>query len=116
MHLNIKHAFFMSRSQRIIDVLTNALTLDSLTVLNESNQHHVPVGSETHFKIVAVSKQFNAVSRIERHRLVNTLLKQELATGLHALSLCLYTPEEWIQHKKTAPRSPVCHNKRQKAD
>ena len=31
-------------------------------VINESYMHNVPKGSETHFKVVVVSEQFNEVT------------------------------------------------------
>ena len=33
-----------------------------LQVINESYMHNVPKGSETHFKVVVVSEQFNEVT------------------------------------------------------
>jgi BolA protein len=42
-----------------------------------------------------VSSEFNGKTQIARHRLVNSLLKDEFDAGLHALSLRLKTPEEW---------------------
>ena len=32
-------------------------------VINESYMHNVPKGSETHFKVVVVSPEFNEVSK-----------------------------------------------------
>jgi len=43
---------------------------------------------ETHFNLVIVSDDFEGVSAIDRHRLVNELFKEEMATGgVHALSI-----------------------------
>lgn len=43
-----------------------------------------------------VSSEFAGKTQIARHRLVNSLLKDEFDNmGLHALSLRLKTPEEW---------------------
>ncbi len=92
------------------DALTGALTPDALTVTNESQNHNVPQGSETHFKIVAVSKHFVGLSRVERHRLVNTLLKSEFDGGLHALSLFLYTAEQWKNVENNLIQSPPCQH------
>lgn len=100
----------MSRLQRMNDALSHKLKPDTLTIENESSNHHVPINSETHFKIIAVSTQFNTLSRISRHRLVNSILSNEFATGLHALSLHLYTPGEWLQKTNNIPHSPACHD------
>ena len=98
----------MSRLQRMNDALFSQLKPDTLSIDDESKQHHVPVGSETHFKVVAVSTCFIGLNRIARHRLVNTCLQDEFTTGLHALSLHLYTPDEWRQKTQGVPQSPAC--------
>jgi BolA protein len=97
----------MSRYQRIYDALSAQLKPAVLSVENESSQHHVPEGSETHFKIIVVSSTFQKQTRVARHKNIHTLLADELKQGLHALSLYLYTPEEWAQ-RKTTPASPSC--------
>ncbi len=102
----------MSRKQRIHDALSMELKPVSLTIENESNRHHVPAGSETHFKVIAVSNQFEHLNRVARHRLVNHLLQDEFSTGLHALSLHLYTPSEWQEKTKDVPNSPACRDGR----
>ena len=58
-----------------------------LEVINESNMHNVPKGSETHFKVVVVSDSFEGLSLVKRHRAVNEVLAQELQSGVHALSI-----------------------------
>ena len=47
----------------------------------------MPKGSETHFKVVVVSEAFDGEPLIDRHRKVNAALAEELAQGLHALSI-----------------------------
>ncbi len=100
----------MSRQDRIKQQLTEALNPIDLNVEDESSNHHVPEGAETHFKVTVVSLQFTKLTRIERHRLLNKLLAQEFALGLHALSLHLYTPEEWEKNNKTVLKSPACRD------
>lgn len=100
----------MSRSQRIHDALTNELKPITLTIEDESSRHHVPTGAESHFKIVAVSSRFNDLNRIARHRLVNACLGAEFTNGLHALSLHLYTPNEWLRRSSDVLMSPACRN------
>ncbi|XP_072284424.1 bolA-like protein 1 [Pyxicephalus adspersus] len=75
--------------------LTQSLAPCHLEVHNESHMHAVPPGSETHFKVVVVSEAFNGKPLIQRHRLVNDLLKEELAGSVHALSIQAKTPEQW---------------------
>ena len=63
----------------------------SLDVQDESHQHAGHSGSrpggETHYRVNIVSEAFQGKSRIERHRMVNTALAQELAGGVHALAI-----------------------------
>ena len=104
----------MSRKQRIYDALTIELKPDSLLIEDESHRHSVPTGAETHFKVVAVSTIFEHQSRITRHRLINTVLANEFTTGLHALSLHLYTPSEWLNKSTNVPGSPACQKRKHK--
>ena len=100
----------MSRSERIQQQLTIALSPSLLIVENESHHHRVPENAETHFKVVAVSESFLNHSRLERHRLINTLLAEEFRTGLHALTLQLHTPSEWAASQHVI-QSPPCQHK-----
>lgn len=98
----------MNRADRIEAVLGSALPLLHLEVTNESHGHHVPAGSETHFKVVLVSMDFAQQSRVVRHRRVNALLADEFAAGMHALAIHTYTPAEWQARHGEAPMSPPC--------
>lgn len=78
--------------------LTQGLSPTRLAVTDDSARHaghggHRPEG-ETHFSIEIVSPAFAGKSRIERHRLVNALLAEELAGPVHALQLATLTPDE----------------------
>lgn len=79
-----------------------------LEVVNESHQHNVPRGSETHFKVVLVSPAFSGERLINRHRSVNKILKEELAEQIHALALHTYTDTEWQGLYGESPSSPAC--------
>ena len=65
-------------THRIRTKLTTAFSPQHLDVVNESSMHNVPKGSETHFKVVVVADQFEGKSLIQRHRMVNAVLQQEL--------------------------------------
>jgi BolA protein len=79
-----------------------------LEVVNESGNHHVPPGSETHFKVVLVAPAFEGLRLLARHRLVNETLAGELAGGVHALAMHTYTEAEWRARFGAAPLSPPC--------
>ena len=70
----------------------------ALTVEDESARHagHAGAreGGESHFRVRIVSQGFRGLSRVERQRRVYDAIKDEIATGLHALALTTLTPEE----------------------
>ena len=82
----------------IINKLHEAFAPESLDVTDESHLHeghagHRP-GGETHFRVYIVSPSFQGKSRIERHRMINTVLAAELAGSVHALALKAQAPGE----------------------
>ena len=97
-----------SYQNKIISILTQQLNPQHLEVLNESHQHSVPKNSETHFKIVIVSDQFNNLSFVQRQRKINELLKEFMGNPIHALTMGTYTVLEWNQKGKQAKPSPPC--------
>jgi len=70
----------------------------ALTVTDESEKHHGHAGwregGETHFRLYIVSEAFSGKSRIDRHRLVNEVLRDAFARGLHALAIQAKAPGE----------------------
>lgn len=98
----------MKVQTRIEDKLSEALTLQHLEVINESHNHNVPPGSESHFKVVLVSDSFDGEKLVARHRAVNRILKDELANYVHALAIHTYTEAEWRDKHGEAPMSPPC--------
>lgn len=98
----------MSVQSQIETKLAQALAPGFLEVLNESHQHSVPAGSESHFKVVIVSPAFSGQRLVARHQSIYKVLAEELAGGVHALALHTYTPEEWQAREGSAPASPAC--------
>jgi len=92
----------------INDTLVDALNPVHLDIINESDQHNVPRGSESHFKVVVVTDHFTGDSLIARHRRINKLLAAELEGPVHALSLHTHTTEEWAKRGGQVPDSPPC--------
>jgi len=96
--------------------------------------HNVPKNSETHFKVIIVSKEFESMSLIQRHRtflsiffcckhmyalththththipgLVNKALEVEFEKGMYALSITAKTPSQWEKSGQKVKPSPVC--------
>jgi BolA protein len=87
------------RTAEIIEhKLTEAFSPQSLRVEDESHRHeghagHRP-GGETHFRVYIVSQAFQGKSRLDRHRLINAALANELQAGVHALAIHAAAPGE----------------------
>lgn len=85
-------------TDRITLKLDAAFTPQSLQVIDESHQHHGHggwrEGGETHFRVNIVSEAFRGKSRLERHRLINAALAEELAERVHALAIAAKAPGE----------------------
>ena len=86
----------MTMDRRIRERLEAAFSPSILEVLNESHLHAGHAGSpnsgQSHFRVYVVSEKFFGCSRVERHRLVNEVLAQELAGGVHALAIKAEAP------------------------
>jgi len=81
----------MTTQQRILAKLTGAFAPTLLDVLDESENHRGHggwrEGGETHFRVRIVSSAFKGKSRVDIHRMINTVLANELASGVHALAI-----------------------------
>ncbi len=98
----------MSVQESIERKLAEGLGALHLEVINESGQHNVPAGSETHFKVVVVSNDFEDKNLVAQHRLVYKLLGSELQSQVHALALHTYTEQGWRDSQGATPMSPPC--------
>ena len=98
----------MTTQEIIQQKLQAAFSPMHLEVINESDNHNVPKGSESHFKVVLVSQAFAGESLIARHRQVNKVLAEELQGGVHALALHTLSPEDWFNRGGTVRESPEC--------
>lgn len=88
----------MSAAARIREKLSVGLEPVRLDVVNESDLHaghrSSPGTGESHFRVLIVSPAFAGKSRLERHRMVNELLKDEVGGRVHALALAAFAPGE----------------------
>jgi stress-induced morphogen len=87
-----------ARAARLQATLTAAFNPLRLDITDDSARHAghagAQAGGETHYSVLMVSDKFQAVSRVERSRMVHAALASEFAGGLHALSLTLRSPVE----------------------
>ena len=91
----------MSAEARIKEKLIVALRPTRLDVINESDMHaghrSSPGTGESHFRVLIVSEAFSGKSRVDRHRMVNEVLKGDVGGAIHALALATYAPGEPIR-------------------
>lgn len=79
--------------KQIVETLNNALSPTRLEVINESHLHAGHAGGsadgsgESHMRVRVISAKFDEMGRVQRHRLINELLKPVLDAGLHALAI-----------------------------
>jgi BolA family transcriptional regulator, general stress-responsive regulator len=88
----------MRTADLITKKLTEAFAPQSLKVIDESHQHEghagLRPGGQTHYRVYIVSPAFKGKTRIERHRMINGILSDELAGGVHALAIHAAAPGE----------------------
>lgn len=88
----------MSLETRMREKLMAALRPTHLDLVNESHLHaghgSTPDTGESHFRVLIASDAFNGKSRVERHRIVNDVLRDELKDGVHALAIKAVAPGE----------------------
>lgn len=96
----------MSTQATIEAKLTEAFAPQALAVIDESHlhaghhhadsDHHAAFdgSGETHFRVRLVSDAFAGKSRVQRHRAINEVLRDELAAGVHALAIEAAAPGE----------------------
>ncbi|XP_010542498.1 PREDICTED: protein BOLA1, chloroplastic [Tarenaya hassleriana] len=89
-----------SRATRIRERLQKELDPSDLLIEDVSYQHAGHAGvrgrtdGETHFNVKIVCEGFEGMNLVKRHRMVYDLLRDELESGLHALSIVAKTPSE----------------------
>lgn len=82
-----------------------------LKVINESSQHNVPEGSESHFRVLIVSNAFEGLTTVKRHQRVYSVISEEIKSRIHAFSQQTFTPSEWESQSETLFSSPPCAKK-----
>jgi BolA family transcriptional regulator, general stress-responsive regulator len=87
-----------SAEARIREKLMIALNPIRLDVINDSEKHaghrSSPGTGESHFSVLVVSEAFVGKSRVDRHRMVNEALSDDVGKRIHALALATFAPGE----------------------
>ncbi|MHA1537235.1 MAG: BolA family protein [Alphaproteobacteria bacterium] len=88
----------MRVAETIEKKLKEAFAPSRLEVEDQSHLHagHAGAreGGQSHFAVEIVAEAFAGHSRLERQRMINAVLAEELAGPIHALSLNVRTPSE----------------------
>ena len=78
--------------------LVAAFSPDCLEIIDDSDKHAGHSGAsptgESHFTIIIVAPAFAKASPVARHRMVMSVLAQELAGPVHALSIRASAPDQ----------------------
>ena len=83
-------------TERIREKLVAKFDPTRLEITDDSDKHKGHAGAreggESHFTVVIEAAAFAGTSRVERQRMVNTALAEELAGPVHALSIRAEAP------------------------
>ena len=81
----------MNRKKRIKEILTKKLTNFDIIINDNSSQHsghnNFDGSNETHIELVLKKVNNNSINKLEIHRLINNILKEEFAKGLNSLEI-----------------------------
>jgi BolA protein len=86
-----------------IEQKLKALGPSALQVFDDSEKHHGHAGYKSgvlsHIRINIASSSFSSMTRLEIHRMIHKLLKEELDLGLHSIVIRA-TTESFVTHEK----------------
>ena len=90
------------------------LEAEHIEIDNESAMHSGP-RTDSHFKVLIISVEFEGMNRVARQRVVNKLLQSEFDDGMHALTMRCLTPQE-ASDQEIDFKSPDCASSVPRAD
>jgi BolA protein len=81
----------------LADDLRRELAATHVEIQDDSAEHvgHAGASAGGHYTVLVVSPAFEGQDPLARHRVVYAVVGDLAARRIHALSLRLYTPEEW---------------------
>ena len=80
-----------SLNQQVEQLVRDALPVEEIYVKSEG----------THVQVIAVSVEFNELSRLKREQAVKRPLADLIAGNtIHALTVKTFTPEQWARERK----------------
>ena len=89
----------MNRKSKIEKLIINHINPYFFSVKDVSEEHRghqsFKEDIESHFEIIIVAEKFYGANKIERHRIVNKILKEDFLSDLHSVSLKAYSIQEY---------------------
>ncbi len=81
----------MNIEESILRKIKEALQPEILRLKNNSSLHSGHLGDDgsgqTHFLLEIKAQKLQGISRVQAHRVINDILKDEFKNGLHALEI-----------------------------
>ena len=93
--------------EKIEEKLKTQISSLYVEVINESPNHNVPDGAESHFKVIVVSNDFENMRPVQRHQLIYKALNEEMKL-IHAIAIHPFTKTEWDKNNQASSDSPDC--------
>lgn len=85
-----------NRIEQIRSLLNQALSPDSLDIIDDSHKHAGHEGAKGgggHFNVSVCSAAFEGKTPIQRHRMIYDALGEMMQQDIHALSITATTPD-----------------------
>ena len=85
----------------IKNLISNKLEIYHIEIYDLTHKHKTHRGYDFggHFKLLIVSKDFNDLPLLSRHKLIYDVLNSMIKKEIHALSLKTLTVDEYIKQK-----------------
>jgi BolA protein len=93
--------------EKIEESLKTGISSLFIEVINESPNHNVEDGAESHFKVIVVSDDFENMRQVQRHQLIYKVLSEEMKL-IHAIAIHPFTKTEWDSNQQSSSDSPDC--------
>ena len=96
----------MALKEQLTQKIEAALSPVYLSIVDETWKHAGHAGAiagKGHFTMHLVSEKFEGMMLLDRNRMIFGILKEEMATCIHALSIRAQTPLEWDAEKQDEP-------------
>ena len=82
-----------------------------LKIYNDNQKHILQNNSINHFRLIIVSKNFNNLSLIHRHKKIYSILSQYIPKKIYSLQIFTYDIQEWITIPKKINIAIQCSKK-----